>query len=113
VFFGASVLYGAKQGCKARVLSKQTKQRFGVLCGFPVKKSISVKTKTSRAVAGCGQFGVRCGVRVLCASKGLVLGAVRVQDVGAKQTSKARVRVYPNKASKCLLGAVLGAKQGC
>jgi hypothetical protein len=45
------------------VLNKIDKQglgvMFGVLCGFPVKKSIFVKTKTSRAVAGCGHFRVR------------------------------------------------------
>jgi hypothetical protein len=43
---------GAKQ-------TNQAKVWFGVLCGFPVKKSIFVKTKTSGAVAGCGHFRVR------------------------------------------------------
>jgi hypothetical protein len=50
------------------VLNKIDKQglgvMFGVLCGFPVKKSIFVKTKTSGAVAGCGHFRVRDKVQV-------------------------------------------------
>jgi len=59
-----SVKFGAWCGalcrCKARVLSKQTKQRFGVLCGLPVKKSISVGIKSMSVRAGCGQFVVLC-----------------------------------------------------
>jgi hypothetical protein len=86
---------GAKQ-------TNQAKVWFGVLCGFPVKKSISVKTKTSRAVAGCGQFRVRCGcyvqakawccVWVLCGCK---------------------VRVYSSKDKMAWFCAVLSAIVGC
>jgi hypothetical protein len=72
---------------KGRVLSKVDKVAwFGVLCGFPVKKSIFVKTKTSGAVAGCGHFRVRDKVQV---NKHLLsFGAVLNKQV--KQTSKAR-----------------------
>jgi hypothetical protein len=56
----------AKVWCFMRVLgsAKQTNQAkvwLGVLCGFPVKKSISVGIKSMSERAGCGQFRMRCG----------------------------------------------------
>jgi hypothetical protein len=70
VFGAVRVLGGAKQTSKGlawcRVLSKQARIR----CGFPVKKSISVRTRIQVERAGCGQFRVLCGC-------------------GAKQTSQA------------------------
>jgi len=76
---------------KGRVLSKVDKVVwFGVLCGFPVKKSIFVKTKTSRAVAVCGHFRVRDKVQV---NKHLLsFGAVLNKQVKQTKPSKARVR---------------------
>jgi hypothetical protein len=91
------VLCGAKQTSKGLV------QRFGVLfgcqarirCGFPVKKSISVRTRIQVGRAGCGQFRVRCcagAVAVLNKQarvcKGLVLCAVRCgcKDAGLSQS---------------------------
>jgi hypothetical protein len=67
---------GASAWCPVWVLSKQARIR----CGFPVKKSISVRTRIQVGRAGCGQFRVRC-----CA------GAVAVLNKQAKQTSKGLV----------------------
>jgi hypothetical protein len=67
---------GASAWCPVWVLSKQARIR----CGFPVKKSISVRTRIQVERAGCGQFRVRC-----CA------GAVAVLNKQAKQTSKGLV----------------------
>jgi hypothetical protein len=79
------VLCGAKLG-QAKVWCKVFGVLFGVSkqarirCGFPVKKSISVRTRIQVGRAGCGQFRVRC-----CA------GAVAVLNKQAKQTSKGLV----------------------
>jgi hypothetical protein len=81
VFGAVRVLGGAKQTSKGlawcRVLSKQARIR----CGFPVKKSISVRIRYKSGGLAVGSSG--CGaVAVLNkqakqTSKGLVLGAVR------------------------------------
>jgi hypothetical protein len=82
---------GASAWCPVWVLSKQARIR----CGFPVKKSISVRTRIQVGRAGCGQFRVRCcagAVAVLNkqarVSKGLVLCAVRCgcKDAGLSQS---------------------------
>jgi hypothetical protein len=90
VFGAVRVLGGAKQTskglgasawCPVWVLSKQARIR----CGFPVKKSISVRTRIQVGRAGCGQFRVRCCAGAVPSkqakqtSKGLVFDAVRVR----------------------------------
>ena len=64
--------------------------------------------------SGCGAGAVP-SKQAKQTSKGLVFNAVRVrwQWCGAKQTSKARVRVYPSKDKMAWLGAVLSAMVGC
>jgi hypothetical protein len=47
---------GASAWCPVWVLSKQARIR----CGFPSRKSISVRTRIQVERAGCGQFRVRC-----------------------------------------------------
>jgi len=111
--------FGVLCGCLV-LLCKQAKVWLGVLCGFPVKKGISVKTKTSRAVAGCGHSavrvlgavpskqariskglvwccaGARCGCgggAVLSASKGLVLCGCKVAWFGAVLSAKVGCKV--------------------
>ena len=92
--------FGVLCGCLV-LLCKQAKVWLGVLCGFPVKKGISVRTRTSRAVAGCGH------------------STVRVQGAGAKQTSKGLVicaGAVPSKQariSKGLVWCCAGARCGC
>jgi hypothetical protein len=86
--------------CGAKLTSKGLVQRFGVLfgcqarirCGFPVKKSISVRIRyrsggLAVGSSGCGAVRVRwrCGVKQTSKDKqglGALCCAVRVQGCG-------------------------------
>jgi hypothetical protein len=83
VFGAVRVLGGAKQTSKGlawcRVLSKQARIR----CGFPVKKSISVRIRYKSGGLAVGSSGCGAGAvpskQAKQTSKGLVFDAVRVR----------------------------------
>jgi hypothetical protein len=71
---------GASAWCPVWVLSKQARIR----CGFPVKKSISVRIRYKSGglavgSSGCGAVRVRWWCCAKQTSKGLVFDAVRVR----------------------------------
>jgi hypothetical protein len=88
------VLGGAKQtskglawcGCYARIR-----------CGFPVKKSISVKTTYRSGGAGCGQFRMLCG----CGAKQTSLANKQRLGAGCGCGAGARVRAYLKAKVRC------------
>jgi hypothetical protein len=80
-------------GCQARIR-----------CGFPVKKSISVRIRYKSGGLAVGSSGC---------------GAVRVRCQANKPSKQAKVRclvpvrVYPSKDKMVWFGAVLSAMVGC
>jgi hypothetical protein len=90
------VLCGAKQTSKGLVLGVGCYAR--IRCGFPVKKSISVKTTyrsggLAVSISGCGAGAVP-SKQAKQTSKGLVFDAVRVQwrcGCGAVLNKQARI----------------------